>query len=867
MKRADFGAIVVLLLLPAVLALPFLVGPLALFSFHSAALEPWSTVAPDLAASEPANRNVSDKQFILYPDLVFTAEQLREGWAPLWNPHNFAGLPHQANPMTATGYPFTALATFMDPMRAVAVISFAHLALAGLFAFLYLRSIKLRPGAALAGGLCWTFSGWMSVHFQNYCLITTMVWLPLALFAIERVLRRRPRWALMILALAIGLMMLAGFPQTAVINCWFILAYTLVGLIRLAMTDGVEVVLRRGGFLAAFALLGLCLAAVQLVPTAEFMSRTGHQHRSFADLKADSLRPVTLLHLLVPDFFGNPARGEAAGQELFRLWLLADGQSQAHIPNNYSERSFHVGLLALLLALLAPFLRRDRAALTLTGALVVALLLACGSPLMALAARLPGLDFGSPMRFVQIAGFCLAALFAISLDRLMGLGREQAARWKRPLLFVAGPIVVLGLVVVLMLRFQPDFSARQLTDFLRARGVDRIIGTAALPVEQQYELARRPIRDLAERLGLALAVLAASGGLLYWQARSLRPRLLLFGCLVIVLAELGWHFWQFNEPVHRREMWAPTPGLEFLMKHRGQGRMLRFDPDPTAIQRYLPPNIPLVYDLDDAQGYRALAPRSFLDFMRTLEPNSYDAGYPALADPASLSSPQLDLLRARYIVSRQAIENAPLPLVYPGPEDAGAGDMWIYENADVLPRARLVHQVEVMPPDDAAREFAGFAPGSRAFDDKVWLDELYLGMRSRYPEPKRPESVQVVLDRPGRIELDLDVAGDGLLVLSEQFAPGWEAVVRKAGTGRSELRRILRADLCFMAVPVQADDEAIEFRYRPRSLRWGGLLSGLALIMLLLVPLMRPLETPTVLLRRLEADGSETTSRAPHEEV
>jgi len=314
--------------------------------------------------------------------------------------------------------------------------------------------------------------------------------------------------------------------------------------------------------------------------------------------------------------------------------------------------------------------------------------------------------------------------------------------------------------------------------------------------------------------------------------------------------------------VHRADLWAPTPGIEYLVRRKGEGRLIRFDRDPTAIQRFLPPNTPQIYGLDDAQGYRALAPRSFLDFMRTVEPNTYDAGYPALTRPDSLSLPQLDLLRARFVLSREALEGTDLRRVFPTAEDRGPVEMHIYENEDILPRARIVHDVQVMPPADMAREFAALEPGSRAFDSTVWLEELYAGMRSRYPRPDREERAIVTDDRPGRIEFELDIRADGLLVLSEQYAPGWQAVVHGAeGRDAVEERRILRADMTFMAIPVREGDRRVEFVYRPQSVRWGGLISGLALILLLLVPLMRPLETPTVLHRTIAADGSETTER------
>ena len=62
-------------------------------------------------------------------------------------------------------------------------------------------------------------------------------------------------------------------------------------------------------------------------------------------------------------------------------------------------------------------------------------------------------------------------------------------------------------------------------------------------------------------------------------------------------------------------------------------------------------------------------------------------------------------------------------------------------------------------------------------------------------------------------------AAPGFLFLADQFFPGWRVTV---DARESEL---LRANHTFRLVEVPAGDSTVEFRYRPRSIAVGALLS------------------------------------------
>jgi len=139
-----------------------------------------------------------------------------------------------------------------------------------------------------------------------------------------------------------------------------------------------------------------------------------------------------------------------------------------------------------------------------------------------------------------------------------------------------------------------------------------------------------------------------------------------------------------------------------------------------------------------------------------------------------------------------------------------SGDVKVYENMDVLPRAFVVHRaraVETFPPD---------------FDPTAEI--IVEGGTDLDVRPGGPESVRITAYEPERVEIDVELTAPGYLVLTDAHYPGWRAWV----DGKEV--PIAMADRLFRAVYLEAGRHRVEFRFRPRSLRLGTMMSlaGLA---------------------------------------
>ena len=91
-----------------------------------------------------------------------------------------------------------------------------------------------------------------------------------------------------------------------------------------------------------------------------------------------------------------------------------------------------------------------------------------------------------------------------------------------------------------------------------------------------------------------------------------------------------------------------------------------------------------------------------------------------------------------------------------------------------------------------------------------------------YPPPAAAPTAtpaRVNVPSPTRLDVEVELARPGILVVSETWYPGWRAWVDDTPA------EILRADYLLRAVELDAGAHHVRFEYRPGSLRIGAALS------------------------------------------
>ena len=508
-SRSPRGLVIALLLLviPALTIGPAFVPGARLLPQLPVASAPLATENPSAAAAalEGMNWSTSDRLFPVLTDQLEANRQVAEGNLPTWDPNLGAGVPLFGASIAGLAYPPNWLAFVLPPDLAAAPLAMLSLFLAGLGLLLFLRMRELSFEAAMFGAMAMQTGLWGLANLHDFMKVDAALWTPWMLYGIE-CLRAGRRRGGFVLALAVGLSLLAGFPPIAIFG---LVTAGLVALVRLV---------RQPRVLAAalgFVILGLGIGAWQLLPALEASNLSIRQSRDASTMQAEALPLSTTAALLIPDLFGAPDAPVFDSLDPAAAWLTSEAQEDKIPQANALEWNLHFGTLALLLALVA-LVARPRAALLPAGLFVLWLGFAQGWPGLHWLYWVPGLDLGAPGRALAMGWPLLAWLAALGVD---ALAAEFAALSKlRDPLFPSPPrpgrlaTTTAGLVGFLFATggltgwalLDPRQAPEQLFDLLAARH-----GLGLAEVESM--LRATDVVAAAERLRAALGGLFASG--------------------------------------------------------------------------------------------------------------------------------------------------------------------------------------------------------------------------------------------------------------------------------------------------------------------------------------------------------------------
>ena len=336
--------------------------------------------------------------YIYYlPNKLHAVYSARDGGKGLlWNPYQSCGEPFFANPAMGLLYPPHLLFLFLEPNTAVHVVLILNMVIGGSGMLLLLRELGLGWPAALAGALLFQLgdpmaqlNGWSPMQNGPWA------WVPWALLMCERLLRAPTRRRVGALAVILALALMPGWVLITA------LTYQLI-----ALRVGWELMRRaaarpwRGALaVGAALLLAPCLAAVQLLPAAEFAeqsSRVAFEAKEFAKFQ--------------------PAIGD-----------LLKTLAQRIPPLPFVAAP----LLLAAVAVCASTSRWLAAFYLLVGCLYAVLALGPATPLFRLYVHLPpgAATLRYSIRLFWICGLSLVLLAALGLDAVRRPAERPARRW------------------------------------------------------------------------------------------------------------------------------------------------------------------------------------------------------------------------------------------------------------------------------------------------------------------------------------------------------------------------------------------------------------------------------------------------------
>lgn len=872
--RKDLGILLVLLTLAILFFWPVTLGGKTMLPADNAfAWEPWKSYAQEAGVTTPHNGLLSDLYLQNYAWKRFIRQSLRAGELPLWNPHIFAGVPFLAAGQHSALYPLSVIFYMLPLPGAYGWFAALHLFLAGVFTYLFTRTLRIgRAGSALAG-VTFMFSGFMVIRNVFPMIVAAAVWLPVILTAVERIVRRAEGGEASLVphmpdvalgTVSFGMVFLAGHPEmyyyialvAGAYGAWRLAGAHLSSTSQPSLISGASALL-------CMALLGLGLGAAQWLPLLKLVR---HNFRGGATTFQEVLNWAypsrRIIALLLPDFFGNPSHHSYFDPLAWRFDTLCDHtvtatQSIKTVPvtvnalgeridtiywgiKNYVEGAGYVGTLPLLLALVGILCRGGKRKGFFILLAVLSLLFAFGSPLYIAIYKLPGFDqIHSPFRWIYPYTLAMAILAGMGFDALydhtvsdtqhikfdtLRRGREK---WEQ-----AG----LSIGEWLGRHFLPQAALWGGFLLLGALGLSLYFEerAVALSTRIMHRLSLAPQAFADGRMfyayqfrNVALFATALFLGGLALVFRHKLPRLFVVLSIAVVVAELFIIGHSFFPAVDPALVGYTTPSIEFLQRDDDLYRVTTY---VEGGEKTFQANAGMFYDIADVRGYDSIIPRQYVEYMRLIEAQhelKYNRIAP-LSKPQSLESPLLDMLNVKYVLTNKThtIEREGYTLAYDG-------EIRIYRNEEVLPRAFLINRAMVLPDVEERQEaLRTFDPRQVAILEETPPEDFAGGGT---PTFQKVESIDYGANE---ITITFEAAAPSLLVLGDTYFDGWLAFIRPADAADPSLEEkslhIYRANGNFRAVRVPAGRHVVRFKYSPDEVKFGFYISFLAGIMVLL---------------------------------
>ena len=715
----------------------------------------------------------------LFPWKHFSVEMLKNGRLPLWNPYNFAGNPQLANFQTGIFYPLNIVFFILSFNFGWAIFIILQPFLACLFTYLFLREIGIGRLPAVFSGMAFAYCLYFSVWLEWGNVGHAILWLPLALFSVEKILQKvKARWILLFV-FSLASSILAGYIQATIYLFTVVFAYFFFRLLSLGNQKKrffkSVLILAAGG-------MAVLLCSFQLLPTWEIFRQSAREAYPLGELYKLLLPWFGLVTSFAPDFFGNPASRN--------YWL----------PGTYIERVSYIGVLPLLLVFLAIFYqRKKKIVLFFTCLAVMALILALNLPPARFfyGLKIPIIATTVPTRILYIFSFSLAILAGFGMDFF--LKSKKMKRMKVPVFLFLGIYFFLWVFAT----FAPKI-------FPNCWWVSHLA---------------------VSRHNLILPTFFAFSGVAllfgFKQIENMDKRFFASGAILLTLFDLYFYFQKITPFSPSQFVYPQTEVISWLQANAGINRFWSYG------SGYVESNFSTMTKIYSVDGYDPLFIRRYGELISAsgngkineIIERSDVVLAPGYGPEALRENPfrqrLLNLLGVKYILYKndglgkswqpdyQTFPKLIYQLVWQ------KGKWQVYKNKQVLPRIFLASDYRLETKKQRIADLI--------FDPKFNLRKKLI-LEEDLPsdfvlDKKAIGKVKILGFLPGRIKLEVDTSGGSLLFLSDNYYPGWVAEIdgRKVG--------ILRADYSFRALPVPRGRHIIVFSYKPQSFKLGAEIS------------------------------------------
>ncbi len=347
----------------------------------------------------------------IYPWKKLTIDTWKSGQVPLWNPYSFSGTAQAGNYQSAVFSPFNLLFFVFPFIDAWSIMILLQPLLAGLFTYLFVRSLGRSREASLLASIAFMFCGFMVVWMAYGTLGYAALFLPFIFWGIFK----KRRWAV---SLGVALSLVSGHFQVSIYVIGAALAY---------------IFWEKQWRTFWYVLTGLIISAPQIFLGLHSFALS---ERGGAVFKGEIIPWQYLWTFIAPDFFGNPVTRND--------WF-----------GHYAEWAGFVGVIPLMLSVYATTKKTLREGWFFVLLAVLSLLFALPTPLNDLiyVLQIPVLSGSAASRIILLTSFSLATLAAFGFDALITDWNHNGK--KKIIYFACTCLGLLGLTWLVLFLVRP----------------------------------------------------------------------------------------------------------------------------------------------------------------------------------------------------------------------------------------------------------------------------------------------------------------------------------------------------------------------------------------------------------------------------
>jgi len=734
--------------------------------------EPWKTDNTKGQTITISHKPVADDTFrYLYPFKKLGTDMLKKGVAPLWNPYNGAGMPLLATYQWAPFNPFNIFFIFLESRLAWSFYIVLQAFLLSFFTYVYCRKINISILGSIFSAVIFLFSGFVIARLIFGNIIYPLITLPILLYLIEDFVKNHKSKKIFFIPIVFAFMFVSGHPHIMayiLIVSVFYLFYRILNIKKIIL-------------FMFLILIGAGMASIQLLPTIELLQHSNMSNESSVFIfNKFLLPPYHLISILISNYFGNQSTYNYWGASDYIETVAAIGLIPSFfayislISNNHLTKKYRLFFLCLaiitILSTIDWFITR-----------------------LLFKLSIPVISTSPPSRIFVLTSFSLSLLAGYGFDAW-----ANAVKLSRNLILKIAPFIILVLAINIITFTLYKFNIDCHNEFISN------------------------CRLIALRNTFPETLIFTPMIILFFVYLKIKiNKIKKFITIAIIFIVFSFGIYNSNKflPFSPREAVLPNHEvIDEIKKKTKYDRVLGFG------EANIKTNFAAFFRIYDPQYYDPLYNKRYgelIAFSNTKSTNSVlSRSDVEIAGDIKLDSKKnevrnrlLDILGVKYFIYKKSQAKDAEYIVW---QDKN----WqIIENKNALPRAYLVSNFEVI--QDKNKILNKLFRSS--FNPKT---DLILEEKPKISLNQNNNTSDLFIQKYSELEVEINTntSSNHMLVISDNFYPGWRAYVDNKET------KIYRANYSFRATELPAGKHIVKFLYEPDSFKIGLTLSMFSIV-------------------------------------